>query len=170
MSVTQKTRCWNPNCTKITFGYVGATIETFSRDERIMSDVWAYVTYARVWDAETGSPKTIRLQTEGWEASATAVVDATPEVLAAYEAWKVEQEAKRAAEEAARQAALAAWEAKQPRRGRIIKVVKGRKVPKGTVGVCIWIGDGYYGQRVGLKTDDGEVYWTAASNVEAVAA
>jgi hypothetical protein len=62
---------------------------------------------------------------------------------------------------------------------KTVKVVKGRKVPIGTVGECFWMG-GYdnskYGDpwgiyttvRIGIKDDDGNVYWTALDNVEVV--
>jgi hypothetical protein len=59
-------------------------------------------------------------------------------------------------------------------KGKIIKVVRGRKVPQGTTGECIWFGAGksysYYGagSRVGLKEPNGTVHWTAADNVEVV--
>lgn len=49
--------------------------------------------------------------------------------------------------------------------GRSIKVVKGRKVPIGTVGNCFWSKYTKYGLRVGLMTADGTKYFTAASNV-----
>lgn len=48
-----------------------------------------------------------------------------------------------------------------------IKVVRGRKVPLGTEGVCFWVGDSRYGARVGFKGDDGKTYFTALKNVEA---
>lgn len=60
-------------------------------------------------------------------------------------------------------------------RGEIIKgarvtVVRGRKVPKGTVGTVIWLGEDNWGKaRLGLRTDDGETHWTAASNCEVTA-
>lgn len=63
---------------------------------------------------------------------------------------------------------------------KTVKVVKGRKVPKGTTGKCFWIGVTSYAKyadpwglydsvRVGIKDEDGEVYWTAADNVEVIA-
>ena len=53
-------------------------------------------------------------------------------------------------------------------KGQTVTVVRGRKVPKGTTGTIIWIGDDAYGKaRVGIKTEDGETHFTAASNVEA---
>lgn len=52
-----------------------------------------------------------------------------------------------------------------PVKGDRITVVGGRKVPLGTSGVCIWVGDGNFGMRCGLKTADGTVHWTALKNV-----
>lgn len=49
-------------------------------------------------------------------------------------------------------------------KGSKVRVSKGRKVPVGTVGVVIWMGEGKYGTRVGVKDEVGEVHWTAASN------
>lgn len=60
-----------------------------------------------------------------------------------------------------------------------VKVVKGRKVPKGTEGVVFWMGSychSPYGDpwgiyttyRCGLKDDSGEVYWTSLDNVELI--
>ena len=50
-------------------------------------------------------------------------------------------------------------------RGAVVRVVRGRKVPLGTVGDVIWVGFGRYGARVGVKDADGVVHWTARSNV-----
>lgn len=55
-------------------------------------------------------------------------------------------------------------------KGETIKVVKGRKVPVGTEGVCFWVGENQYGWRVGFSTAEGETCWTALSNVEVVKA
>jgi len=55
-------------------------------------------------------------------------------------------------------------------KGTVVKVVRGVKVPRGTVGVVFWVGDTKFGARVGFKDDAGEVFWTAAGNVEALEA
>ena len=58
-----------------------------------------------------------------------------------------------------------------------VKVVKGRKVPHGTEGECFWMGsydNSKYGDpwgiyttiRIGIKDDNGVVYWTSLDNVE----
>lgn len=70
-------------------------------------------------------------------------------------------------------ALYAAEKAEQIERGDIVKgqtvtVVKGRKVPKGTTGTVIWMGEDDWGnERVGIKTADGDSVFTAKSNVEA---
>jgi hypothetical protein len=51
------------------------------------------------------------------------------------------------------------------RKGARVEVFKGRKVPIGTCGVVIWIGDGQYGMRCGVKDAAGAVHWTACDNV-----
>jgi hypothetical protein len=52
-------------------------------------------------------------------------------------------------------------------KGQIVIVVRGRKIPQGTTGTIVWTGDDGYGKtRVGIKTEDGETVFTAASNVE----
>lgn len=61
--------------------------------------------------------------------------------------------------------------------GKNVRVVKGRKVPKGTVGVCFWMGSRDYSRygdpwgiytkfRVGIRDDEGQVYWTSLDNIE----
>jgi|GEM_PF-2898545 len=41
----------------------------------------------------------------------------------------------------------------------------GSKVPLGTEGEAFWVGAGNYGERVGVRTDDGATFWTALANV-----
>ena len=59
-----------------------------------------------------------------------------------------------------------------------VKVVSGRKVPIGTTGVVFWVGMRNYSKygnwwswdvRLGLRTEDGETYFTAEKNVERIA-
>ena len=58
-----------------------------------------------------------------------------------------------------------------------VKVVKGRKVPIGTMGECFWMGSydhSKYGDpwgiytsvRIGIKDSDGNVFWTSLENVK----
>lgn len=98
---------------------------------------------------------------------AVATIDADAEVVQAYEDYL--------AEKAAREAATAARltrEANERRvaKGKRVRVVRGRKVARGTEGVVIWRGvSNYGGYRVGIKDAAGTVHWTAEGNVEVAA-
>jgi hypothetical protein len=135
--------------------------------------------YMVVWNPEKNEPETIEFaSTRGWSYPCYgSKADATPEVLAKYQAWEAEQERQRNERKAAAEAA-------RPARGKTLKVVRGRKVPIGTEGICIWTGSTHFGgiitrrgqrlggrssERVGIKDAAGEVHWTAAANVEVVA-
>jgi len=125
--------------------------------------------YALVWDADAGQPREIEYATtRGWTYANSATVDATPGVQAAYATWRQEQAARRQAE-------ADAAEAVTPRAGKTVTVVKGRRVPVGTVARVVWYGEskGFsrhapVSMRVGLLVD-GERVFTDASNVEVVA-
>lgn len=51
---------------------------------------------------------------------------------------------------------------------KVVKVIRGRKVPIGTVGEVMWMGNSGYGESVGLRLLDGKVVFTAKRNVEVV--
>ena len=57
-------------------------------------------------------------------------------------------------------------------KGDTVRVVKGRKVPLGTVGIVRWIGQDSYGKlKLGLAVEgEKSLVFTAASNVQAVTA
>lgn len=74
-----------------------------------------------------------------------------------------EHEIKRAAQKAADDAER---ESRIVRRGKLVEVVRGRKIPKGTVGTCFWVGECKFGWRVGIELANGERAFTASSNVE----
>jgi hypothetical protein len=122
--------------------------------------------YAVVWNpAEKKIERVTYASTRGWTYPNGAAIDATPEVR---------QEADAFLKAGRREAALAAWRAKNkadarsPIKGRVVVVARGRKVPLGTEGVVIWKGAGHYGERVGVKDAAGTVHWTAAKNVDVV--
>jgi hypothetical protein len=156
--------------------FAGAVVRLFTREEQIMSDVWATVSYAECWDAVNG-----RLVSEAYSNSEfgyhihhiSVEVDATAETLEAVAAFKAEQVRKEAARKEAAREAERQVELKTPRVGKIVVVARGRKVPKGTTGVVIWYGPGkaYSGpapMRVGVKDSTGEVHWTDAKNVDVI--
>lgn len=146
---------WHPKSEEFTVEYEGHVVGLREMNGYDDSDF-----YAVVWDAEAAAPKEVMYATtRGWTYNNSASVDATPEVMEAYNAYQ----------EAARVTYLryrAEQEASVPSKGKRVTVVKGRKVPVGTTGTVIWHGEGNYGWRVGVKDADGEVHWTAASNVQ----
>lgn len=54
------------------------------------------------------------------------------------------------------------------RKGRLVRVYKGRKTPVGTEGYVFWIGDGQYGPRIGMSDHSGDTHWVSMSNVAVV--
>jgi hypothetical protein len=139
--------------------YKGAVLATYERNGYDDSDF-----YAIVWDAEEKKIKHVEYATtRGWTYNNGASVDATEEVI---------EEAARFNERnllsAMRLRALG--EAKLPKIGRNVVVVRGRKIPKGTKGRVFWFGPDRFsrGNRVGLETVEGERFFTSADNVEAV--
>ena len=127
--------------------------------------------YALVWDPERKQPeKYVYATTRGWTYANSAAFDATPEVLAAYRAWRDEEDrlhrehAAAAFEEEARRMMLT------PKLNYPCRVVKGRKVKIGTEGICVRKALGDFGPRVGIKVGDGTTVWVAASNVERILA
>lgn len=139
--------------------HVGLCIRDHEYNGRDDSDF-----YMTVWNAETNSPDEICFaSTRGWSYPCYgSSADATPEVMAQYNAWR-ERIAQAARERRARE------EAARPDKGKLLRVARGRKVAQGTEGVCFWIGQSAYGVRVGLETPAGRVF-TALSNVEVVLA
>lgn len=51
---------------------------------------------------------------------------------------------------------------------KVVKVIRGRKVPKGTEGEVFWIGPGFGENRVGLRLIDGTKVFVPVSYVEVV--
>jgi|GEM_PF-5926192 len=135
--------------------------------DRVMSDVYADATYAHVWNPETEEIDRVLIGLafecyQGpWGHAEEDAADAIHEHLAR----------KKAERRAAIVAAAREREAARPAKGKILRVIKGRKTPIGTTGECIWEGPDKYrahGRRVGIKDHRGEVHWTSSNNVEVV--
>lgn len=117
--------------------------------------------YAVVWNWEKNAPERIQYATtRGWSYPNGAKVDATPEVIAAYAKYLETVREK----ERIRRAEI---EKKTVRKGKTVKVVRGRKLPIGTVGLCFWTGATKFGYSVGIETPEGRKF-TALGNVEVV--
>lgn len=126
--------------------------------------------YAVVWDVEAQTTRRVEYaSTRGWTYPNSAKADATDEVKAAFLAYcERVRKAERERAEAARLAAVAA-EKLEPKKGRAVRVVRGRKVAIGTEGVVVWEGVDNWGKgRIGIKLASGETVFTAAANAEAL--
>ena len=124
---------WEP-----TLSYVGAVLALREYNMRDDSDF-----YAVVWDEPTQSLRqvtnsTTRCDTDGH----CAEVDETPEVIAQAEPY-----VDRCALEQLRQENLD--ESRRVLKGRPVRVVKGRKVPRGTMGWVGWIEESSFGRPRG---------------------
>jgi hypothetical protein len=148
--------------------WIGLVLRVETQTERIMSDVWADVTTAVVWDPAKGAPSNVHIGDSEFGAEKVAEVDATADVVAAHDAWEAAREAERVAAEEARREADAKARLHEVQRGCRAVVARGRKVAKGTEGRVFWIGQGGFGPRAGLETDDGQTVWIALSNLDRV--
>jgi len=151
-------RCYGPfGCLYMQTTHVGVVLEDRERSGRDDSDF-----YAVVWNADKGCTEQVEYATtRGWTYPNHCRVDATPEVIAAYQAWSEQKRAEYRKLEADRVA-------KQVAKGKMVKVVRGRKVAKGTTGQVFWLGMGEWGSRVGIKDSAGTVHWTAEKNCEVI--
>lgn len=160
------------------FSYVGRVLWVESREERVMSDVWAYVTYAGLVE-DDGSVRKERVKShfelDGGDGH--AVMDATPEVRELVMAYDRRRFAERAVEDAEKRLAKLSKPLKpavplMPRLAvgdvaMVVGAVPGLK--KGDMVDVVWTGRSQFSdsERVGLLVDGKKVY-TAASKVSRV--
>lgn len=90
--------------------------------------------YAVIWDPEKRRPFAAVFNTTRYYSTGRCQIDATDEVRAAYDAWYAEKAQCELGAEMAE-------ETMTPHVGKRVKVVKGRKIPKGTEGVVTWYGE-----------------------------
>jgi hypothetical protein len=122
--------------------------------------------WAVVFDPQSGEFTNVGLGYTSYDAK----VDAPKDLQSLYDRIKAAK-----AELALANYAMATWlryerEAEERlewvTKGSVVKVVKGRKVPKGTVGTVKVNCEGQWGRRVLLALADGTEVWTAEDNVE----
>lgn len=157
----------------------------FTRDTRVMSDIWSYEQYVHVIDPETLTVSTVHLggAFECNTRSGHAEPDLTPELKARYEAKQAQIRAEnailaaKAAEEQKIREAKAAEKAAArariaPTKGRRVEVVRGPKVGRGIIGWVFWARDTRVGIALSDKRDPKtgyrtEVAWVPASYCDA---
>lgn len=111
----------------------------------------------KVWDKEKQAPYVFYLAQCDWYVERGS--DLTDENRKEYNAYlekrkqyilKVEQERFK----------------KSLKKGDEVKVIKGRKVPIGTVGIVFFITDGIYGAKIGILVNEEIKYYTYLDNIE----
>lgn len=128
-------------------------------DARVMSDIYAIGTYCEVFNPTENRVEKVLLRTtfelESHYGFATVDICDGP-YEAQYVAYLVEKARKDLVkrQEAARLRAEARFHT--PEKGKVMQVVRGRKVAVGTIGRVFWVGSDRYsdGTRVGLALDD----------------
>jgi hypothetical protein len=156
--------------------FEGLVLKEWVQEDRVMSDVYANCTYILVWDEEKDEPRSIRVQAH-FECDPTRArieVDATPEVVAKWEAHKARQSAIRrlqtARSEVLRDRQRAESEHHNPVKGKVMVVKRSwKEVKRGMEGEVFWV----RGNRVGLRTSDAkndkgnwaDVIWCNASQL-----
>jgi len=173
---TYKPNSWNTgdNILKTWTTHEGLVVsEPWTREVRAMSDVYCDASYVRVWNPTTKTTETVCLGYQ-FECNSTfghSTIDADAATL--REISKQDDEAKairKAAQEAhaiqqAAERALAAHN--RVEQGKVMKVVRGRKVAPGTVGTVFWMRDGRVGLDLTGRKDDrnrrADVAWVDAT-------
>lgn len=124
-----------------------------------LTDYSAYVWNEETLSVEYAGPCSYGTKVDGpaWVAAFYSIARTIAERAAYAAAAKA-----RAEREAAEEAVTVRW-------GKTVKVVRGRKVPKGTVARVFWVGENRWGWSVGLELDSGDRVFTALHNVEVVA-
>lgn len=144
--------------------YVGAVLDDREENGYHDSDF-----YAVVWDAEEARLKRVGYNSTRHAGGGSCKVDATPEVYEKAKEWLFEW-AKGVIRQKYEEDSTACV------KDRKVRVVKGRKVPKGTEGILFWKGEYQHYTKVGIalseeKDEKGgykDVAWTYLKNIEVV--
>ena len=156
--------------------HVGLVIgNPYTRTDRVMSDIYADQGYIYVYDPDKRTTHTVKVWSSFELCSSRGDWSADIETGEYAEDYKLYlEECEERARERAKEQEIYNEQQRQlgakkrllaPCKGRKAKVVKGRKVPKGTEGTIIWVGDNGYGESVGIKDAKGVVQFTAVTNV-----
>ena len=133
--------------------FVGCVLDTYERNGYDDSDF-----YAVCWDEESKSVIDVEYDTTRCGSGGYATIDATEEVL--RKAYRYYKNCSRAFYDAK----INPGQAKKVKKGDTVKVIKGRKIPKGSEGRVFWTGvrRNYYTyrdeERVGIEIGDERVF------------
>lgn len=157
--------------------FIGQVLSTFTKCNRVMSDIYADEYYANIWCPEERKVKQVQYNSSfelvPHDQRGICTIDAPEEVMRIATTSKIEQKLDCEIErfERKRKEAIAEFKSDM-NKGDEVEVFKGRKVKVGTRGKIFWIGGSQYGTRFGVATSerrdaDGkniDVVWVAAAN------
>ena len=162
-------RDWNTG-EKVTT-HTGRVLDVYTGDYRAMSDVYTIATFATVINDDLSTTRVVvNANFECDTSEGHAEIDASPELVVAV---KAKAELARIIAQDERRRVIEAEERNRPVKGKMMRVVRGRKVAKGTIGRVFWVRDG----RVGLEPQDAQrdargfctnPIWISAEYLEAV--
>lgn len=124
--------------------YEGAVLYKGERNYHDDSDY-----YALVWDESEGVGKIVEYDTTRYAGGGTAKVDATDEVREKYATYMFPK-----IKESVINSLVA--DATEVSKYKEVEVIRGRKLPIGTVGIVFWRGSTRYGESVGIELPNGE--------------
>lgn len=133
---------------------------------RIMSDVWADITYAMVYEptgesteyaqgeGRKGLFRRIEIRNSEFPAlgndGTDAEIDASDDIKEVYKAWKRGHRFAKALREDENLQYQIQERRRCVEKGKWVRVTSGRKVPQGTEGIVFWVGDSQWGTKVGI--------------------
>ena len=145
--------------------HVGLVLSVYSQEDRIMSDVWATGTYALVWNLTTGVPQSIKLYDSEFGGDLQATVDATPDIVARWDALQAAQEHAKMVQAEAEAQERAMERVLTVRQGALVTAIKGRKVPLNAVGTAEILRQNDYGWQILFRdSTTGQSLWSSVSN------
>lgn len=136
--------------------YEGKVVSTYSNGT--YNDDYYYAVVYELDENDEPIYSDVMYHTTAFATNGGAVIDAPEWVLEDYDSL-LSQINREKAEAAYRN---------DVRRGNTVRVVKGRKIPKGTTAEVFWIGSTRFGTSVGLELPSGERVFTSKHNVEVV--
>jgi hypothetical protein len=143
----------------------GCVIKMERKDFRAMSDVYTVAEYALVWlpEEERVEWQRINILYMGCNNHCKIEVDIhSGEYAEDYEIFLFLQEEREKAFQKAKDEKMFKEALHTVQKGRNCRVIKGRKVPKGTEGNIFYIRH----DRIGFKDTEGVAYWVNADQVE----
>lgn len=155
--------------------HVGRVLSTRYKDSRIMSDVYCMARYATVV-LDDGTTEEIWISDDSGMRKSTPTgvptVDILPMLKIRYLIQQLIQKAIQDEQDRRRYADQEALRRNTPAKGKVMTVVSGRKVPRGTTGTVFWIMENRVGLALsGAKNAKGhyiDVAWVDAKHLAAV--